>query len=389
MTEHLRFLLTGVEATRTPMLDLYADLHQHPELSGMEERTAATVGAALAHAGMVVTPRVGGHGVVGLLHNGVGPTVMLRAELDALPMLERTGLGYASEESHDGVPVMHACGHDLHLAALCGAVEVLAAARSRWCGTVIAVGQPAAETLKGAADMLADGLFYRFGWPNVVLAQHIAAFPAGCVAHPSGPATAGGVTLEITVPGNDPVPIVTRLSGLFHSDHVALTVGPIRAVADRDMVISAGLRSLSTAALDHAVGVVLAEVRDHCVDFALTADTPAGDNDPWTAARVRGAHLATFGESRVLGIAPALAAEDFALYGACGVPTAYWTVGCVSPRVWTAAQGCGLPVNHSPDFAPDPVPTLRTATAALVAAAWSALAAPRPDSATRNYSEMR
>lgn len=248
MTEHLRFLLTGIEATLTPMLELYVDLHQHPELSGMEERTAAAVGAALVHAGLVVTPRVGGHGLVGLLHNGIGPTVMLRAELDALPVEERTGLHYASEDSH----VMHACGHDLHLAALCGAVEVLAGARDQWCGTVIAVAQPAAETLTGAADMLADGLYRR-------------------------------------------------------------------------------------------------------------------------------AHLAALGESRILGIAPSLAADDFALYGVAGVPTAYWTVGCVSPRDWAIQRGSGLPGNHSPDFAPDPVPTLRTATAALVAAAWSALAAPRHD----------
>jgi hippurate hydrolase len=418
-------LLGGVGAALRPTLALYVDLHRHPELSGQEERTAGKVGAALAGSGFAVTHRVGGHGVVGALHNGEGPVVSLRAELDALPVRERTGLPYASAAiavgpDGDRQPVMHACGHDMHLAALCAAAAVLSRARDRWRGTVIAVGQPAEETLTGAAAMLSDGLYTRWSRPDAVLAQHIGPFPVGWVAHSPGPATAGSRALKVRVSGRgghagfpdaalNPIPvaaaIVTHLTDLFPArrytkDGVFLTVGAIHAGARENVIADQAtllltVRSLASDALDRAVAVIGEEVTRigsaaGCAtapEITVTSGAPPGHNDPRTARNVREAHVAAFGATRVLTIPPSTATDDFALYGAGSgaepVPTAYWAVGSVSTSDWERAAGTGiaeklaaLPVNHSPRFAPDPVHTLRASTVALVAAAWSRLAGP-------------
>lgn len=174
-------------ASAVAVLELYVDLHRNPELSGFERRTAARFAEAIAAAGFDVTPGVGGHGVVGVLLNGPGPTVMMRCDLDALPVEEHTGLAYASQvraRGADGVevPVMHACGHDVHTAALVGAAQLLAGLRTHWRGTLVVVGQPAEETLTGARAMLDDGLYTRFPRPDVVLAQHVAPLQAGSPA---------------------------------------------------------------------------------------------------------------------------------------------------------------------------------------------------------------
>ena len=358
--------MTAAHPGRPEMLGLYLDLHRDPELSGQEERTAARVGAALERAGFAVTSRVGGHGVVGRLRNCDGPVVLLRAELDALPVRERTGLPYASTG-----PAMHACGHDLHLAALCGAATALARSRDRWRGTVLAVGQPAEETLTGAAAMLADGLYTRWGRPDAALAQHLGPFPAGWVAHAAGTVTAGSVWLAVTVfgrgghaglPGSasNPIPvaaaIVTRLVGLFPpdpstSDGVVLTIGAVRAgeranvVADR-ATLQLTLRCLDPAALDRAVATVDATVREVCAaagspaepEVVVTTRSAPGINEPRTADRVRAAHVRTFGAARVLPAPPSMATEDFPLFGAGStVPTVYWGVGSVSAAAWTRA----------------------------------------------------
>lgn len=178
-------------------LTLYLDLHAHPELSGAEARTAEAFGAHLRGDGATVTHGVGGHGVVGVLRNGPGPTLMLRAELDALPLTERTDLAYEST-----VPgTMHACGHDLHLASAAGAFTLLARSAASWSGTLLVVGQPAEETLEGAEAMLADGLYERFGTPDTVLAQHTAPLPAGTLAHGRGPIMAASAALDVVIHG--------------------------------------------------------------------------------------------------------------------------------------------------------------------------------------------
>lgn len=418
----VRRLLGEVKAVLPRALERYLDLHRHPELSGHEERTAARVGAALAGAGLDVTYAVGGHGLVGVIRNGVGPVVLLRAELDALPVREETGLPYASTATAAGpagepAPIMHACGHDLHLAALCATADVLARARDGWRGTVLAVGQPAEETLSGAAAMLADGLYTRWERPDAALAQHVSPMPAGFVGHSVGPPTAGSRTVRIRVPGRgghagypgaalNPIPvaaaIVTRLGERFAHpgrDGVLLTIGALHAgtrenIVPDEAVLLLTLRGFGPAPLDRAVGLVRAEVTALCAaagcpsppDIAVTAACPPGRNDPSTAQRVRDGHRTALGGSRVLSIPPSPATDDFALLrtgppAGPPVPTVYWATGSVSKAAWARAPGtgwaeklAGLPVNHSPRFAPDPVRTLHTATVALLAGAWSVLA---------------
>ncbi|WP_328430193.1 M20/M25/M40 family metallo-hydrolase [Streptomyces sp. NBC_00443] len=190
-------VLRQLDAVLRPLVAFAMDLHQHPELSGAETRTAACLADALEAEGCTVTRGIGGHGVVGVLTNGEGPRVYLRAELDALPVREHTGLPYAADGPH-----MHACGHDLHIAAVLGAATLLARARPHWRGSVVVVGQPAEETLTGARAMLADGLYDRFGRPDAVLAQHTAPLLGGMVAHGHGqPVLAGSVGLDVTLHG--------------------------------------------------------------------------------------------------------------------------------------------------------------------------------------------
>jgi amidohydrolase len=420
--EQLRKMIQDLDEILTPMLEFYLELHCHPELSGEEERTADRVSEVLTDAGLAVTTQVGGHGVVGVLQNGPGPTVMLRAELDALPVREQTGVPYASTvtvPTADGASqaVMHACGHDLHLAALCGTALVFARNRDLWRGTLIAVGQPAEETLTGAAAMLSDGLYKRWGRPDVVFAQHLGPFPAGLIAHTPGPVTAGSAAVEVTIHGRgghpgfpeaalNPIPIaamvINRLPETFAwepgaTDQVMLSVASIHAgtqvnIIPESVKIQFMLRSLSTAALDAALTDAELEVRALCSaaglpsppDFAVMARAPAGANDPQVARRVLAAHRTAFGDDRIMLIPPSMATEDFALFGSAGlhlygddpVPTNYWLVGSVSAQSWVATRGTtvaekvkNLPSNHSPFFIPEPVSALRTAVTAMIAAA--------------------
>lgn len=398
---------------------LYRDLHAHPELSGAEEHTAVRFAAALRGLGCQVTTGVGGHGVVGVLRNGAGPTVLIRAELDALPVAEETGLPYASTATGvtaDGrtVPVMHACGHDLHLAAAVGAAAHLAQERDSWRGTLLTVGQPAEETLQGAAALLDDGLYDRFGRPDLLLAQHAAPLPAGMVAHGVGAMTAGCVTLDVTVPGRgghaatphlcvDPVllaaTIVLRLQALVarqasQDDPVALTVGTLRAghhaavIAD-EATLGVTIRSRHERTLDQVLDSVIRTIRAACAaansprepTVRVVSRTPAYVGDPAMTSRVRAAHLGVFGTERVSWWPPSLAAEDFPLLAVGGIPSSYWMLGTVGPRQWrtvpgaTAAEKLGnLPTNHSPAFAPHVELALPTGVAALVAAARTLLA---------------
>lgn len=184
-------VLDGADPRAVHWRDLYRDLHAHPELSGREHRTAAAFAAELRASGYDVTEGVGGTGLVGLLRNGDGPVVMLRADMDGLPVLEETAVGYRSRHTDvnpagETVPTMHACGHDMHVTALAAAADTLAAARDAWRGTLMVVGQPAEETASGARAMLADGLFTRFPKPDVALGQHVGPIPAGVANHARG-----------------------------------------------------------------------------------------------------------------------------------------------------------------------------------------------------------
>ncbi|MFG2330878.1 amidohydrolase [Streptomyces sp. NPDC048604] len=392
-----------------PALGHYLDLHAHPELSGQEARTADRFAARLTEAGGAVTRGVGGHGVVGVLRNGDGPRVWLRAELDALPVRERTGLAYASRA--DGV--MHACGHDLHLAAATGAAELLARLSDRWRGTLVVVGQPAEETLSGAEAMLRDGLYERFGRPDAVLAQHAAPLPSGTVAHSTGaaPMTGAGAVLDVTVHGVgghaatphlavDPVvaaaAIVTRLQSVVAretapADQVTVTVGTLRAGTAANVIpdraeLGVGVRASGEASLDRALAAVRRVVYAECAasgapkdpEVTVVSRSAALAGDPEATDSVRGAHARLLGPGRVLPWPGSLATEDFPLYGDAGarlhgerrVPLVYWMLGVTGPEEWSrATPDAPPPANHSPSFAPDVRTALRPAIAALTAAA--------------------
>lgn len=397
-------------------LTCYLDLHAHPELSGAEERTAGRLAERLERAGCTVTTGIGGHGVVGVLRNGDGPTVWLRAELDALPVQERTGLPYAST-----VPgVAHACGHDLHVAAVVGATAVLAQCRDRWRGTLVVLGQPAEETLAGARALLVDGLYRRFPAPDAILAQHCAPLPAGTVAHSAGgPVLAGSVTLDVVVHGTgghagtphltvDPVvtaaAVVMRLQTVVSretapAEPVALTVGSLHAGQRGNVVpdraeLGLTVRAFSPATLDRVTAAVRRVVTAECLasgcprdpEITVTSHSPVLDPDPGATAAVRGAHLALLGADRVRAWAPGMASEDFpwfadpgeALHGVTGVRPVYWMLGTVDAQRWRAARdaerdgggaGPGLPANHAPDFAPAVRTALPTGITAMAGAA--------------------
>jgi amidohydrolase len=404
-----------------PALELYLDLHAHPEPSGAEARTAERFAEALRAAGCTVTPGVGGHGVVGVLHGASrsGPVVLLRAELDALPVTENTGLPYASR-----VPgMMHACGHDLHLAALAGAVAMLARRRDRWRGTVLVVGQPAEETLDGARAMLEDGLYDRFGVPDVALAQHTAPLPAGTVAHGRGPVLAGSTSLDVRVHGRgghggapqltvDPVvtaaAAVLRLQTVVSretapAEQAVLTVGALHAGERANIVpdsaeLSVGLRAFGPVALARMEAAVERIVRAECAaggcprepDLVVTARSPVLEPDGPLQATLRGAHERLLGRERVLPWQAGTAAEDFGWFGAAGadvhgsaaVRTAGWVRGVTGPHTgWPAARASaggaygtrgearGVPANHAPEFAPDVRVALPTGIAAMCGAA--------------------
>ncbi|WP_405617073.1 amidohydrolase [Streptomyces sp. NBC_01508] len=382
-------------------LGLYLELHAHPELSGAEAETAERFAARLEGDGATVTRGVGGHGVVGVLRNGPGPTLMLRAELDALPIGERTGLAYAST-----VPgTMHACGHDLHLASAAGAFALLAAAADTWNGTLLVVGQPAEETLEGAGAMLADGLYERFGTPGTVLAQHTAPLPAGTLAHGrGGPMMAASAALDVVIHGYgghagtpqltvDPVvtaaATVMRLQTVVSretapSDQVVLTVGSLRAgsrgnVVPDDAELGITVRATTDQALERAVAAGIRIVRAECAasgcprdpDITVVSRSPALLPDPSATATVRAAHEREFGPHRVTDWPGSMATEDFPCFAADGVRTAYWMVGTTSPSQWRAARSAGRPVppNHSAQFAPDVRTALPAGIAAMATAA--------------------
>jgi amidohydrolase len=430
-TEHTA-VLTTLPDVLPGAVGFYLGVHRAPELSGAEEHTAAALAARLAGYGYEVTTGVGGHGVVGLLRSGPGPVVMLRAELDALPVLERTGLPYASTvTAPDGagavpVPVMHACGHDMHLACLAGAADVLARSAQQWRGTVMVVGQPAEETLSGAEAMLRDGLYQRFAVPDVVLAQHTVPLPAGMVAHGEGLMLSAGALLEVVLHGRgghaaaahlavNPVvaaaATVLRIqeavaTGFAPDDHLMVTTGVLHAGTRGNIVpeqarLEVSVRAPRRETVDRAVQAVRRAACSQGTahgcpgppDVRVLSASPATVCDPGTVAVVRQAHVAAFGPQRVAAWPPSSATEDFplfgdagqALHGVRGVRTGYWMLGAVGPGQWAQAPGetaagklAALPGNHSPYFRPDARLTTPAGITALVTAALTQLAPGRP-----------
>ena len=409
-------LVADLPTVRVWQERLYRDLHAHPELPHQERRTADQVGARLRDSGCEVHEGVGGTGVVGIVRNGAGPTVLVRADMDALPVREETGLPYASERtSEDGTPLMHACGHDVHVTCLLGAVALMAGATDRWSGTLVALFQPAEETADGAQGMLADGLAAMVGDVDVALAQHVLPFPSGTVATRSGPTLSAADSMRITVHGRgahgsmpqaavDPVVlaamIVVRLQTVVArevapGDTAVLTVGSVQAGTKSNVIPDHAVLQLNVRTYDERVrAAVLAAieriVRAECAasgsprepDVELFDRYPLTDNDAEVTDRVAAAFATFFGD-RAVDLPQQSASEDFSdLPNGLGAPYTYWGIGGIDAETYRAADAAGtvardIPVNHSATFAPVIQPTLDTGTQAIVVASSAWLVADR------------
>jgi len=409
--------LAGADEVRPWQEDLYRDLHRHPELSHQEIRTAAAAADRLRQAGFEVTTNIGGTGVVGILRNGGGPTVLLRADMDGLPVKEDTGLPYASVElatpagGGTPVPVAHACGHDMHVACLLGAAQLLADSQKHWGGTLIAAFQPAEETGDGARGMVADGLADLVGHVDVALGQHVAPLPAGTIAATPGPAFAAADCIRVTVYGRgghasmpqaciDPVllaaNIVVRLQSIVArevdpAEPVVLTVGSINAGTKANIIpdhaeLQLNIRTYSESVRETVLAAIRRIVKAECAasnsprepEFEMFDQAPLTDNDADVTARVTETLAAHLGADRVITPPRVLGSEDFSdLARGVQAPYCFWLFGGADPAVFGVAGHIpgDIPVNHSPRFAPVIQPTLDTGTAALVAAAlaWLAL----------------
>jgi amidohydrolase len=399
---------------------LYTDLHRNPELSGMEVETAAKLAARMRALGYEVTERVGGHGVVAVLKNGAGPTVMIRTDMDALPIREETGLPYASKvlasgEAGEQVPVMHACGHDVHMVSWLGAATLLAQSRTLWSGTLVFVGQPAEETLQGARAMVADGLLTRFPRPDVALAIHATnMLPAGQVGLISGPAAAATNGVDIVFHGKgghgasphltiDPILLAARTVVSLQSivsreinpmDPAVVTVGTFHAgtrrnIIPEDATLQLTIRSYkpevqarilaSIARIANAESAVAGAAREPTITIDEKDGVLAVYNDPAVTARLSTALTQGLVAGAVAPISAAMASEDFSVYSeAGGMPSVQLRLGSVEPREFAKAKAAGslVPGAHTSRYAPDPEPTLRTGTAALTLSALELLSGP-------------
>ncbi|MET8580284.1 amidohydrolase [Streptomyces collinus] len=386
--------------------DFYRDLHRHPELSLREHRTAGKLAGRLRAAGFETAEGVGGTGVAGVLRHGDGPTVLLRADMDALPVREETGLPYAS--ATDGV--MHACGHDLHVTWLAGAAGALAAGRDTWNGTLLVVGQPAEETGQGARRMVEDGLYERFGRPDVLLGQHAAPGPTGLYPHAPGLIMSASTDVDIVVHGRgghgsrpeatvDPVVtaahLVVRLQTVVSRELAAreaavLTVGRVEAGTRHNIIptearIALNLRTQSEEVRTRMLAAIRRIARGECLAAGCPSEPtvtvgntfPVTVNDAGTDARVAAVHGEVFGAGTVFDPGPAMGSEDFPQLALDSIPYSYWFVTTTPADVWEQAPGetlpekfAAVPSNHSPRFAPDlstVVPGVRTLVSGALA----------------------
>lgn len=403
-----------VDAELPRLLDLYKHLHANPEISFQELKTAARIADELKQAGFDLTTQVGGHGVVGVLKNGPGPTVLVRTDLDGLPVLEETGLPYASkartkDDKGNDVPTMHACAHDIHMTSFIGSARVLATLRNKWSGTLVFIGQPAEERVGGAKKMLADGLYTRFQRPDFCLALHAASdLPAGTVGHTEGFALANADTVDILVRGvsghgawphtaKDPIvlsaQIILGLQTIVSretspTDPAVVTVGSIHGGTKHNIIpdevrLQLTLRSYSDEVRDNSIAALKRIVRGQ----ALAAGIPekllpvvqvseegakSTYNDPALTKRLMGAIGRSVGEGNIVAKKPVMGAEDFGLFGRTEpkIPICIFWLGTITKESVTESIKTGktLPSLHSSKFAPVPEPTLKTGITAMTAA---------------------
>jgi hippurate hydrolase len=390
------------------LVRLYKDLHTHPELSFKEEQTSRKIAEALRSAGAVVTHGVGKLGVVGVLKNGPGPTVLVRSDLDALPVREETGLPYASQATvtdAEGkkIGVMHACGHDIHMTNLVGTARWLGSHRDAWSGTVLLIGQPAEEMIGGAKAMLDDGLYERFPRPDFALALHVVHdLPTGSVGYTSGPAMAGSTSVNVTIRGKgghgaaphttvDPI-VLAAMAIVDMQTIVSREVDPVHPAVVTVGSIHAGTKHniiSSEAKLELTLRHYREDVRELLIDgikrrieglakahrapqptLEVEETTPPTINTPSLVAKVVPAFQKALGSENVKEVEPVMGAEDFGLFGKGGVPTFMFRVGTIDPERLARMKSKGerLPSLHSASFYPDPPATIQTGIRAMTAA---------------------
>ncbi|HVJ09608.1 MAG TPA: M20 family metallopeptidase [Acidisarcina sp.] len=410
-------VLANLDALLPDLESIYKDIHSHPELSMQEVRTAGIAADHLRKAGFEVTTGVGKTGVVGLLKNGDGPTIMLRADMDALPVQEATGLPYAStvtavDRTGKTVPVMHACGHDMHVTWLIGAATLLAQSRNAWHGTLMAVFQPAEETGEGAQAMISDGLLTRFPKPDVILGQHVMNPTAGVLYWRTGVVTSAGDSFQIRMFGRgahgsmpeasiDPVVMaastVLRLQTIVSrevaaTEAVVVTVGSLQAGTKENVIPDEAVIKLNVRTFDEGVRTRVLAAITRIVNAEAAASgaprppeiTPLDHyaivrNDDQATHRVVEAFHKYFADDRIRETKPSTASEDFGCFGSSWhVPAVFWFVGGTDPNVYEKAKAAGklgeLPTNHNPRFAPVIHPTLETGVQTLVVSAQAWLA---------------
>ena len=391
---------------------LYKDIHAHPELGFQETATAARLTAEMRALGFEVTEHVGRTGIVAIFKNGKGPLVMVRTELDALPMEEKTGLAYASHAIADyngkPTPVDHSCGHDIHMAAWVGAAQQLVAMKASWHGTLMFIGQPAEEITGGAKAMLDDGLFQRFGKPDLGFAQHVGPAPTGTLSYRAGIYNTASDTLEITFKGRgahgstpdvsiDPIVEAARFVEAVQTvisrekepnAFGVISIGSIQAGSAANIIPDQALVRGTIRTRDAEVRAKLLEgIRRTANAAAAMSGAPAPDvqfipggkllvNDAAVTERTAKVFKAAFGDRARYAPAPGNPSEDYSEFIVAGVPSLFWSVGGLDSNVIADAKAKGVPVpaNHTPQFAPTPEPTIRFGVAAMTLAVLNVMA---------------
>lgn len=416
--------IAAFAAQQTPELTaMYKDLHAHPELSHHEERTSALLAGELRKTGYTVTEHIGRYpdgskafGVVAILKNGAGPTLLVRGDMDALPVIEATGVAYASHvmtktASGQDTGVMHACGHDVHTTVLLGTARAMAMARNKWHGTLMIVGQPSEETIDGAKAMMRDDLYARFGKPDLILGLHDTnELPAGQVGLISGSAMASSTSVDVVIhgigghgarpqEGRDPITLaalyITQIQTIVSreenpTDPAVVTVGDIHGGTKRNIIPDEVKLELTTRAFsDKARQIVLDGLKQMAAGLTLSAglppekaatvtvlddeSTPVQYNDPALTAKVKAVLITTLGAGNVKDLPAVTGSEDVGVFGLPdrSIPVCYFRLGAMYPERFAAAQAKGAfpPGMHTSRFEPDPEPTLRTGVTALASTA--------------------
>jgi hippurate hydrolase len=420
-------LRSFIDSETPPLVDTYKDIHAHPELSHSEARTSGILAAALREAGFTATERVGrypdgsqAYGVVGILKNGAGPTLMIRADIDALPVVEETGLPYASHvtaknANGETVGVMHACGHDVHTTVLIGTARAMAAMKSQWHGTLMLVGQPSEETGDGAKAMLADHLYERFGRPDRIIGLHDwNQQAAGAVGIRGGPMLSSNTSIDVVIRGigghgaypqssRDPITLaalyITQIQTIVSreedpQDPTVVTVGSIHGGTKRNIIPDAVKLELTTRSYtDKSRDIVIHGLKEMAAGVTASAGLPPDKaatvtvledesipvvyNDPAQTERVKATLVKTLGAENVVDIPSVMGSDDVGVFGLPNheIPLTYFRLGAMDPTKLAAAKAAGksLPGQHTSRFEPLPEPTLRTGVTAMTAVALSLL----------------